>query len=348
VRGTNHAEIINLHDRSDAIEGYAGIGPYRKQKLLIAATGKPAELKAQNEEQAPPTDLSVEHIVFVLHGIRDLGRWAADFETQLRGHLGEGETSRLRVVSLRYGYFSMASFLFRPDRQRYVRWFMDQYTETRARYPKATVVDFIGHSNGTYLLASALSQYSSLRIRRVAFAGSVVRTDYDWAAATKSGQVQAVWNFVGKQDAVVALFPRFFEPKIMRIFGNDVGSAGFNGFDAFNSHNSALPPQSFANITIAGSHSAFLTVAKQISDFLTSPAVPPLSAAAPPYQANCGARIVSALLELHSKYTVWLVWVVLALVIGFPGVRVATAGGEAAWIPAVLYVGLVLAILSRI
>lgn len=348
VRGTNHEEIINLHDQSDAIGGYTGVGPYRQQKLLIAATGTPEELKAQNEEQAPPTDSSVDHIVFVLHGIRDLGRWAADFETQLRGNLGAGATSHLRVVSLRYGYFSMASFLFRPDRQRYVRWFMDQYTEARARYPKATVVDFIGHSNGTYLLASALSQYASLRIRRIVFAGSVVRTDYDWAAAKKSGQVEAMWNYVGKQDAVVALFPRFFEPKIMRIFGNDVGSAGFNGFDAFKLADPALPRQSFANIAIAGSHSAFLAVAGQISDFLTLSNVPPLSAAAPAYQVSCGARLVSTLLELHSKYAFWLVWAILALVLGFPGVRVTMAGGEVAWIPGLLYAGLVLAILSRI
>ena len=66
----------------------------------------------------------------------------SDFEEQLWAIDPGAPTERLRVVSLSYGYFSMASFLFRPDRQEFVRWLMDQYTETLARYPNARTIDF--------------------------------------------------------------------------------------------------------------------------------------------------------------------------------------------------------------
>src|SRR5206468_4067540 len=111
------------------------------------------------------------------HGIRDVGNWTTDFDAQLNAAFGsKGDT--VRVLRPGYGYFPMGPFLLFTDRQKYVRWFMDEYTEALARYPNADGnVHFIGHSNGTYVLASALSQYKTLEVNRVAFAGSVVRTD---------------------------------------------------------------------------------------------------------------------------------------------------------------------------
>ena len=62
-----------------------------------------------------------------------------------------------------------------------MRQFMDDYTEKMATFPNpATKVSFIGHSNGTYILASALQNYVTLRIHRASFAGSVVPRSYPW------------------------------------------------------------------------------------------------------------------------------------------------------------------------
>src|SRR5262249_17192292 len=175
VRGTGHLDIVNFHDTSDAVEtGYEGLGAYRKAKFILAATGTPEQIDAQAEIIPLESDPSVTQVVFVLHGIRDLGRWSAQFEQALESAPPPAQGRRL-IVSVRYGYFNMAAFLFRPDREKFVRWFMDQYTETLAKYPNARTRDFIGHSNGTYLLATALESYKSMKIRRVAFAGSVVR-----------------------------------------------------------------------------------------------------------------------------------------------------------------------------
>jgi len=57
------------------------LGDYRKKKFILAATEeKFSVIQHANEELPFQTDENVTQVVFVLHGIRDLGRWAAQFE----------------------------------------------------------------------------------------------------------------------------------------------------------------------------------------------------------------------------------------------------------------------------
>jgi len=106
---------------------------------------------------------------------------------------------------------------------------MDQVTELTARFPNMVEMDFIGHSNGTYILANALQRYATLKVNRVVLAGSVVRRDFHWSEF--SGRVAAVRNYVGACDWVVGLLPRVFEMPLFDRFNPDIGSAGFNGFE---------------------------------------------------------------------------------------------------------------------
>jgi pimeloyl-ACP methyl ester carboxylesterase len=338
VRGTGHSDILRIKDTTGKNSTYAGIGAYRKSKILLAATGPAEDLAAVSEEQAFPTDPRIQHIVFVLHGIRDLGEWSAEFEEKLRERLPPSQPGTLAVVSVRYGYFSMGSFLLRPDRQKYVRWFMDQYTETLARYPNATRIDFIGHSNGTYLLASALDQYTELKINRIVFAGSVVRQDYCWPKLLGT-QVHAVRNYVSTDDAVVALFPRFFEPWNKHgLFGNDVGSAGFNRFTQPDSN-------IFQQVSISGGHSAFLGVASQIADYLMDM---PHSPRVDPPGSSTSQSLWPKLLAWHSRYFFFVIPGLIIVAVLFPAVRVATAGGSQAWTYLAAYLILVITLLATL
>jgi hypothetical protein len=130
----------------------------------------------------------------------------------------------------------MLPFLLYRDRQKNVRRFMDEFTENRARFPRAQTFDYVGHSNGTYILASALQTYKTLEVGRVFFAGSVVPKHYDWLALADRGRVRHVANVVAAGDWVVALFPRLFEQiadwRGIRPHRGllDIGSAGFRGF----------------------------------------------------------------------------------------------------------------------
>jgi pimeloyl-ACP methyl ester carboxylesterase len=243
VRGTGHSDIVEVSAEGVQYRGSdrEDLARYRFEKLFQALTKPFDELQRVHDLQRVEEDPCVTRVIFVLHGIRDLGRWSVRFEQALdeaeqarrraqpKDATAESD-ERSRIVSPRYGYFGMGPFLLPEKRETYVRWFMDEYTETLAAYPRLKQIDFFGHSNGTYLLAKGLENYSSLQVHRIVFAGSVVRRDYPWGDRFKQDQVKAVRHYVATDDWVVALFPCFFEKEPMRRLGNKIGSAGFNGF----------------------------------------------------------------------------------------------------------------------
>jgi hypothetical protein len=135
--------------------------------------------------------------------------------------------------------------------------------EALARFPRAHV-DFVGHSNGTYLLASALRDYAATKFNNVVLAGSVVRRDFPWDSLKTAKRVNAVRNYVGSKDWVVAVLPHFFEflgdlfkKRELRYF--DIGGAGFLGFTSSltakdqvmfirGGHGAAIIPENWSSI----------------------------------------------------------------------------------------------------
>jgi pimeloyl-ACP methyl ester carboxylesterase len=193
----------------------------------------------------------------------------------------------------------MGAFLLLNDRQQKVRWFMDQVTELKARFPKLQHIHFIGHSNGTYVLASALQNYRTLRVERVVFAGSVVRRDFPWSQFR--GRVKGVRNYVGSADWVVGFFPKLFELPWLAALNPDLGSAGYDGFeDGFVKDDETQ--------FIRGEHSAALVESnvQSVVDFVLEGKktdVPALVATEHP-----------RLLDLCSRLC-WLVWLVIILMV---------------------------------
>ena len=126
-----------------------------------------------------------------------------------------------------YGYLAMLPFVWVGVRRAKTAWLMDEYVECRALYPKADF-HYVGHSNGTYLGARALRDYPAARFKRVVFAGSVVRPDYDWETLVRAPrrQVAALLNYVATDDLVVAALPTGLRPF-------DLGGAGILGFSQF-------------------------------------------------------------------------------------------------------------------
>lgn len=284
IPATNHRTIVDFSG-SD--------GAFRKAAVCEALTSAPGTLVSDYVPEQQP-DSTVSDVVFVMHGIRDRGFWTSEIEAQLHAEARRlGQTIRVIVAS--YGYFAMLPFLLLKSRQRNVRWFMDRYTEARARFPKARM-HYIGHSNGTYLLASALQRYASARIDNVVFAGSVVRADFPWNSF--AGRVGKVLNYVATADLVVGVFPGFLER-----LGHDIGSAGHNGFDdqveqeftfVQGGHSAALCPQHFPHIA------AFVLGGTRVPD-----------------RIRCEAR--SSIVEWMAKLN-WFWWIFLvgvAVVIGW-------------------------------
>jgi predicted esterase len=225
VNNTGHPDIVELDDPV--------LGPERRNKIK-KALGDAADIEALRRlsSKLPDNeDPEVEEVVVVLHGIRDMASWTSQFEAPLQEAYQAkhpASASKIHITWPSYGYFGMGPFLLWADRQKNVRWFMDEYTELKAKYPNVQKVHFIGHSNGTYVLASALENYKTLKVGNIAFGGCVLRRDFNWAGV--GAQFDRVRNYVGSKDWVVGWFPALFEYPVLNLWNKDIGSAGFNGF----------------------------------------------------------------------------------------------------------------------
>ncbi|MFK8034050.1 MAG: esterase/lipase family protein [Hyphomicrobiales bacterium] len=179
-----------------------------------------------SDELPPPPDSTVKNVVFVLHGIRDRGFWTKKIAARVREKADDASISLIsRTPS--YGYFPILPFLLPWYRRQKVEWFMDHYVEAAAVYYDADM-HFLGHSNGTYLAARALQDYPIVSFKRIFFAGSVVRTDYEWDKLVASGRVEKIFNVVATADWVVAIFPNGL--RFLQSFF-DLGGAGHVGFE---------------------------------------------------------------------------------------------------------------------
>lgn len=211
---TGHLNLLDL----------SGEDGERRKEMFIKALVTPIDDLRSHYRSKIEKDETVEKVVFLMHGIRDHGHWSADLRERIE-KMARQRQKKVKVVTSGYGYFPMLRFLFFAERQKNVRWFMDQYTEAKAKYPNAKF-DFIGHSNGTYLLASALQNYEACTFNNIVFAGSVVRTSFPWDHLIHQKRASAVCNYVASKDWIVGVFPGFYE--LLNV--SDLGSAGHNGF----------------------------------------------------------------------------------------------------------------------
>lgn len=176
--------------------------------------------------QPQEEDLTVTDVVFVIHGIRDLGYWTQKIGLRVAALAARSDTPRkIALETSTYGYFPILSFLQPWSRQEKVEWLMDRYTAAKARYPSARF-SFVGHSHGTYLLGQSMKCYPAVTFENVVLAGSVLRTDHDWQTLFNTGRVKRVLNLVANGDWVVATFPN----AMRRIDWQDMGGAGHYGF----------------------------------------------------------------------------------------------------------------------
>ncbi len=142
------------------------------------------------------------------------------------------QTKKVRVWKTEtgtYGYFGMIPFLTFYLRRNKVEWLMEQYVKNLAIYPNASF-HYVGHSNGTYLLAKALEEYSCCHFNNIVFVGSVVSSKYNWQEKIESNQVKSILNFVATTDWIVGIFPNVFEKIPFFGWNKDLGGAGHKGF----------------------------------------------------------------------------------------------------------------------
>lgn len=279
----------------NAVDFSGDVGAIRKTVFTDALTTPTSQLASDYRPEGNiKPDFSISTVVFVVHGIRDPGPdWTASIARQL-----EAMQPSLKAIPSSYDFFPMGKFLFDFEREKNVRWMMDQYTAAMAKYPKAKF-SFIGHSNGTFLLAQALRNYPACRFERAALAGSVLPTRFPWHQTR--GKILSVRNYVATSDWVVGIFPHLYE--LLRPNKADIGGAGFLGFDSDDSvrkeqvtyviggHGAALAPGVIPNI---------------LSFILQQPETPISPSSLASSQSSCAIWL---------SRLCWLVWLFLLFIV---------------------------------
>ena len=236
-RAARKFHLIELKetDHENIVTGEGRFGEERLKKIALAVT---AEIKVIKEISVDPDNFfdlppavaenKITKVVFVIHGIRDRGYWTSRIAAAVKSKAKSmPNKSMVASETSSYGYFAMVPFVLPWVRRQKVEWLMDRYVEQRAKYPNA-VFSYVGHSNGTYLLARAILDYPCCTFDNVVFAGSVVRIDY-WSQLLENNakdKVGPIFNYVANADWVVTFFPRGLE-WLRRWF--DLGGAGYLG-----------------------------------------------------------------------------------------------------------------------
>jgi predicted esterase len=322
---TDHANIRDALDKAVPATEISPQATRRRtiERALAGETDKLPSDRVPKPSECPRDSASrdapefAKRVVYVMHGIRDYAEWADRIRQEVEKRPAR-ERAGIVVVPAKYGWFPMAPFLAYYDRQKHVRWFMDTYTENRALMPCLKQFDYLGHSNGTYILASALQHYKTLKVDNVYFAGSVVPKHYPWSPLIPE-RVKSVTNVVATADWVVAFFPRLFE-QVAEWIGSkpvtgllDIGSAGFHGFEA-----AADPRDKIRNITYAqGGHGTGVDVSKEkkldaLVGFVLRQDRKTLAKAFEEAPEQDGRIAFASNLS-------WVVWVALAFLIGLFG-----------------------------
>ena len=288
VPNSGHRSIIDFKGE----EGYV-----RKHIFQHALNASEQLLKQENELQIAPEHEIVEdikNVTFIVHGIRDHGFWTNRVARRIQ-RTARKQGEKYITITSSYGYFPMWPFIFSYfKRQLNVRWLMDQYTAALAKYPNAKF-SFVGHSNGTYLLASALKNYPSCRFERVLFLGSVVPTTFPWDQMIAQGRVKEVRNLVATNDWVVAIFPGVYE----QLGLYDLGKSGSEGF------RSDLPVDQ--QKWLSGTHNAGTKENnwQSIADFIVKGSSTPVPNLKP---------VSSLFVRILSKGA-WICWLLLILIL---------------------------------
>ncbi|MDG3007504.1 alpha/beta fold hydrolase [Paludisphaera mucosa] len=203
---------------------------------VVDALLGPMSAKHRPRQPAPRS-----RVVFLIHGIRDYGPWLDDLREAVLRLDPEAE-----VLPIRYGYFKLINFLAPSLRAGKVRDFVDRYVQELAKRPDVPFAA-AGHSNGTFIIATAVKDVPGVEFERVYLAGSVLPDDFAWDALI-GGKVAQVRNDTARSDWVVALICgtlSWLAPY------RDLGIGGFAGFQR-------LPPGSESRY-LPGDHGAALT-----------------------------------------------------------------------------------------
>lgn len=171
----------------------------------------------------------VDHVILIIHGIRDRGGW----QHMVSAELSDSTTI---AIPIKYGRFDAMQFLF-PRLANLIAWVTNEPTpivrveremRTAIAQFKDAKISVIAHSFGTHLLSRLLQDQTDLRIWRIALCGSVVKQSFRWDTVKErvgDRADDAKRNYIVNDCGSGDIWPAVAE---MLSFG--YGAAGTDGF----------------------------------------------------------------------------------------------------------------------
>lgn len=228
------------------------------REIIAQALTQPDFLR----RMALPLEAPPDHIVLIVHGIRDFAEWheeLADTIHRLNEPAADGTAGpKYQAHSIGYGYFSAYQFLSNRARQYCVRTLVDRYVQLRIKYPNATF-HAIAHSNGTFAVGRALQEYRFVRFERVYFAGSVLSEQFEWQLLLRGDapKTKRVLNLCTDGDTPVGVL--CWALSSLDVVYGALGTGGSGGFqqatDDLRSTPTAEMPMAW-NEWIVGNHNS--------------------------------------------------------------------------------------------
>ena len=159
-----------------------GIADYVKRKQAISG----------NQRQSSPQSGENEHVVILVHGIRDFASWQERVGKVLRGDF--------IVETTNYGRFDLFRFLtpIQYFRNAAIERVWGQIRDIKKQHPNAKY-SFVAHSFGTYIVAHILKRNFDLTAHRIIFCGSVVKYNFSFEEFSERFTTP-IMNEVGTED----------------------------------------------------------------------------------------------------------------------------------------------------
>lgn len=156
-------------------------------------------------------------ILITVHGIRTFGKWQEKTSTLL-----ETYSQHYNNYSIKYGYFSIFSFLIPVFRKNCIKKVRDQLSKI-CNENSNKEINIIAHSFGTYLIIKSISALSkNYNFNTLILCGSVMKNNFDIFTFGKKHKICRIINDCSKNDFVLVL------SKILILGLGDAGRTGFN------------------------------------------------------------------------------------------------------------------------
>ncbi len=212
IPDAGHADLFRLDVAPDPDGRYALI----RDALINTTPGEQRQL------------LGPQKVFIVLHGIRASNReWVRQACNLIRSKLAPTDLT-VKIIPSTYGWFSAVKFALPMTRKKNIEWLQDQYSEQMALSPGAEF-NFLGHSNGTYMLGQSLGRIAGMKFNRVILVGSVLPTQYPWQKRFQNDQVKYLRNERSSCDFPVGILCS----ALHGIGMHDIGTGGFEGFSNY-------------------------------------------------------------------------------------------------------------------